>query len=113
MLKIFAVLLFLACNNEGKMKPIFEWDEEKRQKNIKERGLDIFEIASIMFDSSDTIIWSDNRKDYGEKRFRAFAIVKEECICLCFTRRNKKMHLITIFRMRKKEWEKCCERKNN
>ena len=97
----------------AKMGIIFEWDERKRQKNIKERDLDIFEIALIMFESSDTLILPDNRKDYGEERFRAFSIVEDKRICLCFTKRSGKVHLITVFRMHKKEWEKYYERKNN
>ena len=88
------------------MDTLFEWDEEKRQKNIEERNLDIVDIAPEMLTNQDTVIWPDNRKDYGEKRFRAFGIVKEKHICLCFTKRNDKIHLITIYKMRKKEWEK-------
>jgi hypothetical protein len=59
-------LIFIIFNLQygGKMGVIFEWDEEKRQKNIKGRDLDILKIASIMFSSPDIIIWPDNRVNY-------------------------------------------------
>ena len=91
---------------------IFEWDEVKRQKNIKERGLDILAIAPLVFEDQNVVIEQDNRWNYTEKRFRDFAIVEEKRVCLCFTPRNEKMHLITVFRVRAKQWEKFYERKN-
>jgi uncharacterized DUF497 family protein len=95
-----------------KMSMIFEWDEEKRQKIIKKRDLDIVAIAQIIFPSAETIILPDNRVDYGEKRFQAFAIVKEKQICLNFTFRGDVMRLITIFQVNKRYWRKHCGKNN-
>ena len=92
---------------------IFEWDEVKRQKNIKERGLDILAIAPLVLENPNVVIEQDDRWDYAEKRFRAFAIVEDKRVCLCFTLRNEKIHLITIFRVRSKQWDKFYERKNS
>ena len=92
---------------------ILEWNEEKRQKNIKERGLDILVIAPLVFADPNVVIEQDERWNYGEERFRAFSIVEGERICLCFTPRNEKIHLITVFKVREKQWDKFYERKNN
>lgn len=49
---------------------LFEWDELKRQENIKERGVDFITAAQIF--ANDLIAEAvDTRKDYGEIRIRA------------------------------------------
>jgi uncharacterized protein len=47
----------------------FEWDEEKRISNIKERGVD-FRDAALIFEGP-VIMKEDTRESYGEPRFRA------------------------------------------
>ena len=47
----------------------FEWDEEKRIINIKERGVD-FRDAAVIFEGP-VIMKEDTRENYGEQRFRA------------------------------------------
>jgi len=44
-----------------------EWDEDKRQATLKERGVDIAYAALIFLD--DVFTRSDTRHDYGEERF--------------------------------------------
>jgi uncharacterized DUF497 family protein len=51
----------------------FEWNEEKRLSNIKERGVD-FRDAALIFEGP-VIIKEDNRENYGEPRFRALGKV--------------------------------------
>ena len=84
----------------------FEWDEEKRQKNIDKRGLDIAVLAPLLFAEPDTIIRPDNREDYGEKRQLAFGIVNGVRLCVCFTLRENVIRLITIYKINKRDWEK-------
>ncbi|WP_210405414.1 BrnT family toxin [Rhodophyticola sp. CCM32] len=45
----------------------FEWDEEKRQATLKERGVDLL-YAALIFEGK-TLTREDNREDYGEVRF--------------------------------------------
>jgi uncharacterized DUF497 family protein len=50
---------------------VFEWDEEKRQRILAERGLDIVILASIMLDDPNVVIKQDIRRNYSEDRFLA------------------------------------------
>ena len=96
-------------------KIIFEWDEEKRQEILTERDLDIAELAPEIIDDPFVKIEEDNRKDYGEIRYRAFGIVRELRLCLVFTYREKGeiIRLITIFKVNEKDWEKHYGKENN
>ena len=51
---------------------IFEWDEEKRRRNIIEHGVDFVEAVTIFEDPQVSIV-PDVRKDYGEERFAKFS----------------------------------------
>ncbi len=42
----------------------FEWDPEKSEANLRERGFD-FEFATLVFDGT-TLERPDRRRDYGE-----------------------------------------------
>jgi uncharacterized DUF497 family protein len=74
-------------NVEGEIE--YEWFESKRQEVL-----------------SNVVIEPDNRQDYGEDRFLAYGMVEGERLCLCFTLRKEKVHLITILKMHKKQWGK-------
>ena len=43
------------------------WDEAKRQKTLKERGLDFAEAERVLL--GDQYTGRDGRRDYGEERF--------------------------------------------
>jgi uncharacterized DUF497 family protein len=83
----------------------YSWNPEKREENIKERGLDMVALAPEIFANPEVVIKLDNRNDYGEERYLAYGVADGDRICLCFTPREEKLHLITIFKMHKKEWE--------
>ncbi len=48
---------------------IFEWDEDKREKNIRERGIDFVDAARIWKDPvrQERV---DRRHNYGETRIQ-------------------------------------------
>ena len=75
----------------------YSWVEEKRLDNIRDRGLDIVLLADLVFADPNVKIRLDDRKDYGETRYLAFAMVDNERFRMCFTPRGEKIHLITIF----------------
>ncbi|GBU25321.1 hypothetical protein R83H12_01964 [Fibrobacteria bacterium R8-3-H12] len=83
----------------------YSWNPEKREQNIKERGLDIVYLAPKIFADPNLVVKQDFREDYNEERFLAFAFVDDLRLCLCYTLREDKAHLITIFKMHKKDWE--------
>ena len=96
---------------DNKLK--FEWDEVKRQKNINGRGLDIAVLAPLVLADPNVVIEQDNKLDYDEDRFLAYGMADGLRLCVCFTLRKEVVRLITIFKLNKKDWEKCYERKNN
>jgi len=76
----------------------YSWYAGKRQENINKRGLDFVEFAPKIFADPNVVIRPDNRKDYGEADGMR--------LCLCFTPRKGLIHLITIYKANKKDWEK-------
>lgn len=69
----------------------FEWDEAKRSRNIKERGLD-FEDA--------VLIWGrpllERRSDRGgEERFRALGQMEGRVVAVIWTPRGDKRRIIS------------------
>ena len=63
----------------------FDWDEEKSERNVVERGLP-FSLAEALFQSS---VWErpDTRKDYGELRVRAFGVIRGRLFVCVYTDR--------------------------
>ena len=84
---------------------IFEWNEEKRLRNIAEHGVDFAEAVGVLSDLRVSL-YADNRKDYGEERFNAYGVSNGRRLRLCFTLREGKIRVITIFKVHNKEWEK-------
>ncbi|WP_417768954.1 BrnT family toxin [Stappia sp.] len=73
-----------------------EWDEDKRQRILKERGIDILDAALIFENAVITKI--DNRQDYGEKRFISLGKVDGECYVVVHAERNGNVRLITSWK---------------
>ena len=84
---------------------ILEWDEEKRKRNIAERGID-FEDAIDVFSDQDMQLYLDKRRDYGEERFIAYGLSKNRRLRVCFTVRDEIIRVITMFKVHEKEWNK-------
>ena len=93
-------------NMKSRANEKYSWDSKKRELNIKKRGLDFVELADAIFEDPNLVIEPDNRKDYNEARYWAFALVNNIRFCLCFTPRDDKIHLITIYKMNKRQWRK-------
>jgi len=85
---------------------VFEWDEEKRKRNIVEHGIDFVE-AVIVFDDPKVSIVPDVRKDYGEERYNAYGLSNGRYLRVCFTMREiNVIRVISMFRVHKKEWNR-------
>ncbi len=48
----------------------FEWDENKNQSNIRKHGISFSEARSV-FEDSNSILFEDERFNYGERRYIA------------------------------------------
>jgi uncharacterized DUF497 family protein len=77
------------------------FDPAKNERNIQERGIS-FELAAD-FDFETAIFVQDTRKDYGEKRFRAFGYIGDRLHALVFTMRGEKLRVISLRKANKKE----------
>ena len=77
------------------------YDPAKNAKNSEERGLPFDRVAEI--DWQQVVIIEDTRKDYGERRFRAFGIIGERLFAVIFTPRADAMHIISFRKANKRE----------
>lgn len=76
-----------------------EWDENKRLRLLEnpDRKVDLLEAALIFEGKVHTA--EDNRKDYGEPRFRSLGEVDGQYFCVVHTPRGEKTRLITAWRV--------------
>jgi uncharacterized DUF497 family protein len=84
------------------------WDESKRQKVLTERLLDFMDAIEVLSDP-EVSIYADDR-NYDEPRFNAYGISKGRNLRVCFTPRNGKVRIITMFKVSEKEWSKYYEK---
>ena len=75
----------------------FEWDEDKRQRNLVERGVD-FRLAAAIFENF-ALEARDNRTDYGEARYRAVGQVGDETFVVIYVWRGRNRRIISAWRV--------------
>jgi uncharacterized protein len=81
----------------------FEWDEAKHARNLRERGIG-FDDGARIFDGP-VLLWEDNRREYGEDRFRAVGESAGDILHVAFTWRGEVMRIISVRRASRKETE--------
>ena len=77
----------------------FDWDEAKRQENLRRRQVD-FAIAAQIF-KGPVVTREDARRDYGERRFRAAGNFEGQTYVVAYTLRNEICHIITAWKVGK------------
>ncbi|MDQ4059698.1 MAG: BrnT family toxin [Pseudomonadota bacterium] len=82
---------------------IFEWDEAKEARNVRQRGLD-FGTAAGMF-SGPVMTWQDTRRDYGEVRVVALGEVEGRILVVVYTDRGDTRRIISAQPAKRKERE--------
>lgn len=80
-----------------------EWDEEKRQRTLRERGLDFAD--AVYFDRESIVIDLDTRRDYGEIRYNLTGSLDGVLCRLCWTPRNGRMRIISMRKINDRERE--------
>jgi uncharacterized DUF497 family protein len=80
-----------------------EWDEEKRRRNLLERGLDFADVARFAPESVRTD--ADTRRDYGEPRFNSIGYLDGRLHSFCWTPRNGKVRVISLRKANARERE--------
>jgi uncharacterized DUF497 family protein len=75
----------------------FQWDEDKRLHNVKERGVD-FRVAARIF-KNPVIEAIDHREDYGETRYRALGYADDEYFIVVYTWRGEDRRIISAWKV--------------
>ncbi|WOJ89074.1 BrnT family toxin [Methylocapsa polymorpha] len=81
----------------------FEWDEEKRLKNIEKHGVD-FVDADILFDNP--YLTGPGKTVDGEQRWLVTGIIDEIYVTAVFTQRGPVIRIISMRRARNAERKK-------
>lgn len=64
----------------------FEWDENKRHKTLRERGIDFVDVIDI-WDDPNRQERHDSRHEYGEQRIQTIGMLKFEVLFVVYTER--------------------------
>lgn len=78
---------------------VFEWDEAKRERTLKDRGLDFLDVTAV-FDAPHVIIPA---RSANEPRFAAIGQHRGHVIAVFFTIRGDAIRIITARRARRHE----------
>jgi uncharacterized DUF497 family protein len=76
-----------------------EFDPAKEAINLAKHGVSLARWVDL--DMKKTVV--DDRRDYGEIRYRAYGFIEGVAYCLTFTDRDGQVRPISLRRMHKKE----------
>ena len=84
----------------------FEWDEDKRQEILRERGIDILRVAR-MFNTPEAMeIWPDPRDYESEERINAIGPINGVYYELVYAVRGDAIRLISAWKLNEKSKRK-------
>ncbi len=79
----------------------FEWDENKRQKNLIKHGFDFTDVVDIFGPDALTIL--DDRFEYGEIRYITFALLNGRVVAVAHTETDEVIEIISVRKAEKDE----------
>lgn len=79
----------------------YEWDEDKRRKNLQTHGIDFVAILGFHWETAVEAV--DSRFDYGEERFNAVGFLGERLVVLTYTELQHNIRVISLRRATKTE----------
>ncbi len=88
---------------------VFIWDENKRADNLRKHGVDFSVARQFDFGAATTVV--DDRREYGEVRYRALGVVDGKAYVLVFTRRGDRIRIISARRAHRREVSRYAARK--
>jgi uncharacterized DUF497 family protein len=83
---------------------LLEFDEAKRARNLKERGIGFERFADMDLETAVTV--EDARTDYGERRVRLFGFIDGRLHVAVITYRSDKVRVISLRRANRREERK-------
>ncbi|MCI5161572.1 MAG: BrnT family toxin [Candidatus Electrothrix sp. AX5] len=79
----------------------YEWDEQKRRKNIEKHGIDFTDIIGFQWD--DALEAVDDRFDYGEERINAVGLLGTRFVVVTYVERKEAIRVISLRKASKTE----------
>ena len=83
------------------MLMVFEWDEAKRQSNLRNHGVDFVGIDKVFEGKTITIL--DDRFGYGEERFVTFGLLDGRVVAIAHTETDEVIRIISVRKATKNE----------
>lgn len=80
---------------------IYEWDDNKNKRNVRERGIDFASVEN--FEWPNALILEDTRHDYGEQRFQAVGMINRKLHVMVYTERQQRTRIISLRRANARE----------
>ena len=80
------------------------FDPDKDAANIAKHGVSLARAGDMVLE--EAVIIPDDRRDYGEPRFRAFGSIDNAAHCLVFTIRQDRIRAISLRRAHLKEMKR-------
>lgn len=78
-----------------------EFDAEKRDKTLAERGLDFARAGEVFLSPNVTLV--DARQDYGEQRFNTVGFLDNRMVVLAWTQRGPARRIISMRKANERE----------
>ena len=78
-----------------------DFDPNKNEKNIRERGLSFERVAEVDFNTA--LVFPDTRKAYGETRYIALCHLDRRLHVLCFTEIETGIRVISFRKANERE----------
>jgi uncharacterized protein len=80
-----------------------EFDPDKREWTLRERGLDLAKAAQIF--TGFNLTFEDDREDYGEDRFLTYGLLNDGIVACVWTMRGNRRRIISLRKAEKDERE--------
>lgn len=81
----------------------FEWDEEKRGRNLQKHGVDFIDAVKIF--AQPILEKPDHREEYGEERVIAVGAYENDYFVVVYTWRGEKRRIISAWKAGRDEKE--------
>lgn len=78
-----------------------EWDEDKRQANIRKHGIDFVDLRSLF--EEYTLTMEDTRFPYEEARYITIGLMRGRAVVVAYTEREGKIRIISARKATKYE----------
>lgn len=78
-----------------------EWDNNKRDTTLQERGLDFADVTLINWD--DALTLTDSRNEYGETRYVTVSLIHNRLCVVAWCYRGDAMRVISMRKANKRE----------